>query len=94
MAERLKNKKIEIKVSETAKGFLAESGFDPNLGARPLKRVIQRLVLDPLSLKIVVGEVKEGERVIVDLEQDKIKFLTPKDLIKVSTKKEREKAIV
>ncbi|PJA83344.1 MAG: type VI secretion system ATPase TssH, partial [Candidatus Nealsonbacteria bacterium CG_4_9_14_3_um_filter_37_29] len=64
VANRLQGKSIEIKVNESAKEFLAERGFDPNLGARPLKRVIQKQVLDPLSLKIVAGEVKEGERVI------------------------------
>ena len=91
VAERLRNKKIEIKVAEKTKEFLAERGFDPNLGARPLKRVIQKLVLDPLSLKIVAGEVKEGEKVMVDLEEDKIKFLTPKDLIKASLVEPKEK---
>ena len=91
VAERLRNKKIEIKVAEKTKELLAERGFDPNLGARPLKRVIQKLVLDPLSLKIVAGEVKEGEKVMVDLEEDKIKFLTPKDLIKASLVEPKEK---
>jgi len=91
VAERLRNKKIEIKVAEKTKELLAERGFDPNLGARPLKRVIQKLVLDPLSLKIVAGEVKEGEKVMVDLEEDKIKFLTPSDLIKASLAEPREK---
>jgi len=89
VAERLKNKKIEIKVSEGAKEFLAERGFDPNLGARPLKRVIQKQVLDPLSLKIVSGEVKEEERIIVDLEADKIIFRSAKDLIKARPQREK-----
>jgi len=92
VGERLKNKKIEIKVTDVAKEFLAEKGFDPNLGARPLKRVIQREVLDPFSLKIVSGEIKEGERVIVDLENEKIIFRTKADLIKIS--KQREKVTV
>ncbi len=90
--ERLKNKKLEIKITDSAKELLAEKGFDQSLGARPLKRVIQRLILDPLSLKIVSGEIKEGERVVIDLEKDKIKFLTSKDLIK--TKSHREKITV
>jgi len=89
VAERLKNKKIEIKVSEGAKEFLAERGFDPNLGVRPLKRVIQKQVLDPLSLKIVSGEVKEEERIIVDLEADKIIFRSAKDLIKARPQREK-----
>jgi len=90
--ERLKNKKLEIKITDSAKELLAEKGFDQSLGARPLKRVIQRLILDPLSLKIVSGQVKEGERVVIDLEEDKIKFLTPKDLVR--TKSQREKVTV
>jgi ATP-dependent Clp protease ATP-binding subunit ClpA len=89
VAERLKNKKIEIKVTEKAKELLAERGFDPNLGARPLKRVIQKLVLDPLSLKIVGGKVLEGEKVMVDLENDEIIFRTLKDLIKPKPQKEK-----
>jgi len=89
VAERLKNKKIEIKVTERAKELLAEQGFDPNLGARPLKRVIQKLVLDPLSLKIVGGKILEGEKVMVDLENDKIIFRTLRDLIKAKPQKEK-----
>ncbi|GAI48336.1 unnamed protein product, partial [marine sediment metagenome] len=72
VAGRLERKKIKIKVSEKAKELLAEQGFDPNLGARPLKRVIQRKVLNPLSLKIVAGLVKEREEVVVDSEAKKI----------------------
>ncbi len=87
--QRLEEKKIEIKVTEKVKEFLAERGFDPNLGARPLKRVIQREVLDPLSLKIVSGRVREGESVIVDFEQGKIIFRTAKDLIKARSQKEK-----
>jgi ATP-dependent Clp protease ATP-binding subunit ClpB len=91
VTSRLKNKKIEIKVTEKAKELLAERGFDPNLGARPLKRVIQKLVLDPLSLKIVSGELREGDKVVVDWEDNKIIFRTPKDLIKTGFKKEKVK---
>ncbi len=90
--KRLKNKRIKIEVSPLAKGLLAEKGFNPNLGARPLKRVIQKLILDPLSLKIVSGEVREADRVIVDLEEGKIVFKTHKRLIKAI--KEREKVSV
>jgi len=89
VAERLEKKKIEINVTQKAKEFLAEKGFDPNLGARPLKRVIQREVLDPLSLKIVSGEIKEGERVIVDFAKGKIIFQTSKDLFKAAQKREK-----
>jgi ATP-dependent Clp protease ATP-binding subunit ClpB len=89
VAERLKKKKIEIRVSEKAKQLLSERGFDPNLGARPLKRVIQKLVLDPLALKIVAGEIKEGEWVGVDVKDGKIVFHTAKDLVKSSQIREK-----
>jgi ATP-dependent Clp protease ATP-binding subunit ClpA len=58
------------------KKFLAEKGYDPNLGARPLKRVIQKEVLNPLSMKIVSGEIKPGEKVVIDFRKEKIKFIT------------------
>jgi ATP-dependent Clp protease ATP-binding subunit ClpB len=86
---RLLEKNIKIEVTQKARDYLAEKGFDPNLGARPLKRVIQKEVLDPLALKIVSGEVKEGEKVKVDFEGGKIVFITPKDLL--GPKREREK---
>jgi ATP-dependent Clp protease ATP-binding subunit ClpA len=86
---RLLEKNIKIEVTPKARDYLAEKGFDPNLGARPLKRVIQKEVLDPLALKIVSGEVKEGDKVKVDFEGGKIFFITPKDLL--GPKKEREK---
>lgn len=87
--ERLSAKKIEIKVTDSTKELLVEKGFDPNLGARPLKRVIQRLILDPLALKIVSGEVREGERVMVDSKDDKIIFRSSKDLMKPNLNKRK-----
>jgi ATP-dependent Clp protease ATP-binding subunit ClpB len=82
VGERLKNKKIEIKVLEPVKNFLVERGFDSNLGARPLKRVIQRMILNPLSLKIVSGEIKEKEKIIIDFQNNEIIFRTQNGLIK------------
>jgi len=93
--ERLRQKGIEIKFQEKVKEFLAEKGFDINLGARPLKRVIQREILDPLALKIVANEIKEKDEVVVDLEGEKIIFRTARDILKVNSKKEQlEKAEV
>ena len=90
--ERLKNKEIKIKFTQSAKEFLAQSGFDPNLGARPLKRVIQKLILNPLSLKIVSLEIQGGERVVVDLKDENIVFKNQNFFIK--NKEEREKITV
>jgi ATP-dependent Clp protease ATP-binding subunit ClpB len=77
VAKRLKDKGIKIKISERAKKVLAEQGFDPNLGARPLKRVIQRKVLDPLALKIVSGIVRKGDEIMVDADKGKIIIRIP-----------------
>jgi ATP-dependent Clp protease ATP-binding subunit ClpB len=64
--ERLKDKKIKINVSLAAKNLLAEKGFDPDYGVRPLKRKIQQLVLDPLAKMMVDGKIKEGDKVKID----------------------------
>jgi ATP-dependent Clp protease ATP-binding subunit ClpB len=72
--KRLSDRKIEIELTEAAKELLAEEGFDMVYGARPLKRVIQRDVLNPLASKILAGEVKEGSRIIVDAEGRKLAF--------------------
>ncbi len=89
VAERLKQKDIGIKVSQPAKDLLAERGFDPNLGARPLKRVIQKLVLDPLALKIVSGEIGANDKIVIDAENDGIIFRSPRDLMKRENKTEK-----
>jgi len=89
--KRLEGKEIEIKITEPVKEFLADKGFDLNFGARPLKRVIQKEVLDPLSLKIVAGQIKEKETVIVDLQDGQIVFRTARDLIKANSQHTREK---
>ncbi len=72
VSSRLKYKKIKIKFSEEMKELIAEEGFDPNLGARPLKRVIQKKILNPLALKIVSGMIKEGDEVTIGVEGNKI----------------------
>ena len=92
VAGRLKSKDITIKATEKAKALISEEGFDPNLGARPLKRVIQRKVLDPLSLKIVAGLLREGDNVIIDADDGKIILKTStefKQKSKADSKKEK-----
>src|SRR3989344_174243 len=68
--ERLLQKGIEIKVNQSAKDLLAEKGFYLILGARPLKRVIQKLVLDALALRSVSGQMHEKDRVVIDAEEE------------------------
>ncbi|MFZ0698780.1 MAG: ATP-dependent chaperone ClpB [Thermoplasmata archaeon] len=69
---RLKDRRITLKVTPSAKKLLAHTGFDPVFGARPLKRTIQRLVVDPLTEKILSGELKDGTEVTVDVQDSKI----------------------
>jgi ATP-dependent Clp protease ATP-binding subunit ClpA len=82
VAKRLSKKGVIFKTTRATKEILTQKGFDPHLGARPLKRVIQKLILDPLALKMVTGEIKEGETVVIDAENENIVFRTAKDLIK------------
>ena len=70
--KRLEEKNIKIEVSQEAKKLIAERGFDPVFGARPLKRLIQKEILDKLALEIVKGKIKEGDKVKVGVEKDKI----------------------
>jgi ATP-dependent Clp protease ATP-binding subunit ClpC len=72
--EQLKAKDVEIELTDDAKNLLAERGFDPALGARPLRRTLQRLVEDPLSEKLLWKEFKAGETVIVDARDNEITF--------------------
>jgi ATP-dependent Clp protease ATP-binding subunit ClpB len=66
----LADRKISLEVTETAKELLFTEGYDPNFGARPLKRAIQKLVQDPLALKILDGAVLHGDHVVVDADKE------------------------
>jgi ATP-dependent Clp protease ATP-binding subunit ClpC len=68
--ERLKAKDMGIELTQAAKDLLAARGYDPLLGARPLRRVIQREIEDSLSERILFGELKAGEIIVVDVEGD------------------------
>ena len=74
LREQLKAKDVEIELTDAAKTLLAEKGYDPALGARPLRRTLQRLVEDPLSEKLLWKEFKAGETVIVDVRDGEIAF--------------------
>ena len=90
VSQRLqKTKQIKIGFSEELKEVLVKKGFDPDLGARPLKRVIQKLILDPLSLKIVSSEIKEGDRVSVNFQKGEVIFQTPQLFGKSIRKREK-----
>jgi ATP-dependent Clp protease ATP-binding subunit ClpB len=65
--KRLKNKDIKLKISPKVKKKLAEDGYDITFGARPLKRIIQNMILDELSLEIIEGKIKNGDNVLIDI---------------------------
>ena len=74
VTEQLKAKDLEIELTDAAKSVLAEKGFDPSLGARPLRRTIQRMVEDPLSEKLLWKEFRAGQTIIVDARDGEIVF--------------------
>ncbi|MDP9265313.1 MAG: ATP-dependent chaperone ClpB [Chloroflexota bacterium] len=74
LAKRLEDRKLRLELTQNAKALLAAEGFDPVYGARPIKRTIQRLVLDPLAQKVLAMEYTEGDTVFVDAEGGKIVF--------------------
>lgn len=78
LKKRLLHKKIYLKVTQKVKEFLAEKGYDPHYGARPLKRTIQRYIQDPLALQILEGIFKEGDRLETNLDDKNKKIIFKK----------------
>jgi ATP-dependent Clp protease ATP-binding subunit ClpB len=74
LSKRLEQQKITLKLSDSAKALLAREGYDPVYGARPLRRAIQREILDPLSIDILEGKVREGQTVYVDAKNGALQF--------------------
>jgi len=74
LTKRLAQKGIRIELTEAARVLIAERGFDPDFGARPLKRVIQELILDELSLQIIEGKIAEGDHILINAENSIITF--------------------
>ena len=70
----LADRKMILEITENAKSFLVDKGYDPVYGARPLKRTIRKLIQDPLALKILEGEFGEGERITVDSDGSQLIF--------------------
>lgn len=71
---RIKEMNINVEVSDSAKAFLVEKGYDQAYGARPLRRAIQKMVEDQLSEEMLKGEIKPGAAVLVDVENEKLAF--------------------
>ena len=76
LRDRLADRNIDFSLSERAMSFIAEKGYDPIYGARPLKRVIQQIIENPLSMEILKGNIAEGARVRAEVEGDRIVFRT------------------
>jgi ATP-dependent Clp protease ATP-binding subunit ClpB len=72
----LAQRELELELTDAAKTFLAERGYDPDYGARPLRRAVQEYVLEPLSEKIIAGEIGPGQRVIADAGEGGLMFRT------------------
>jgi len=74
VAAHLEERNIRLTVTEKAQEFLAQEGYDPVYGARPLKRAIQRALLDPLSLELLEGRFKDGDTIRVDVAEGRVVF--------------------
>jgi ATP-dependent Clp protease ATP-binding subunit ClpB len=74
LSKRLEQQKITLQLSDSAKELLAREGYDPVYGARPLRRTIQKEILDPLSIDILEGKVREGQTVYVNAKDGALEF--------------------
>jgi ATP-dependent Clp protease ATP-binding subunit ClpB len=74
LTKRLEQQKITLDLSDSAKALLAREGYDPVYGARPLRRTIQKEILDPLSIDILEGKVREGQTVHIDAKNGALEF--------------------
>ena len=77
LSKRLSERRLKLELTPAALDLLADQGYDPVYGARPLKRAIQRMILDPLAIKLLEGAIHDGELVIIDVEGDTLAFRKP-----------------
>jgi ATP-dependent Clp protease ATP-binding subunit ClpB len=82
LTRRLEERKIHVELTDAAKDQLVREGYDPAYGARPLKRAIQRLVLDPLALRVLDGHFREGDVIVVDGGADGLVFEKKQESVK------------
>jgi len=73
----LAEKRLDLELTDAAKELLAERGYDPTYGARPVKRIIQRLIQDPLAMRILEGDFPEGSKIRADVENQALLFTSP-----------------
>ncbi len=80
-AERVVEQGISLRFAKKIEEFVAEKGYDPENGARPIRRTIQNLIEDPLAEGILLGKFKEGDSIKIDLEKGKVKFIKVKSMV-------------
>ena len=73
--ERLKTKNLQLQLDEKAKDFLVEKGYDPQYGARPMRRAVERFLEDPLAEEILKGNLHENDPIHVSVDQGKLSFV-------------------
>ena len=67
--ERLRGKGIELHVKSSVREYLGKNGFDPDYGARPIKRLIQKVIVDALADKMIRGDIRDGQKVSINLSE-------------------------
>jgi ATP-dependent Clp protease ATP-binding subunit ClpC len=77
VSERLGERKVKVMLTQAARNWLANEGYDPSFGARPLQRALQKHVESPLSVRLLTGEFSEGDTILVDVDEleEKLVFL-------------------
>jgi len=70
LRKRLEERKITLELTDTARELLAREGFDPVYGARPLRRTIQKEIIQPLAMRLLQGEFRDGDTIVVDVSSD------------------------
>jgi ATP-dependent Clp protease ATP-binding subunit ClpB len=74
IGRRLQERKLTLELTEGAKNYIAQEGFSPVYGARPLKRVLQKQILDSLALNLLEGEFAEGDHIVIDVKDGRVVF--------------------
>jgi ATP-dependent Clp protease ATP-binding subunit ClpB len=90
LAKRLAERKITLQLTPNAKALIAGEGYDPAYGARPLKRTIQKRILDPLAQKMLSGEYSEGDTIVVDAQNGEIVFWSEEYAAQVAKENEKK----
>jgi ATP-dependent Clp protease ATP-binding subunit ClpB len=76
LQRRLTERGLSIELTDEARAYLADKGYEPAFGARPLQRLIQREIQDPLAMKLLAGEIHDGDTVTIDVSADRMSFRT------------------